>query len=72
MKTLEDNPIRAARKAHGWSQAELARRAGLSLPTIIDHEHGRKLPLSRTRHALVVVLGVPAATLWPDDEEKTR
>ena len=33
--------IRAARKARGWTQEELARRAGISARTIGDIERGR-------------------------------
>lgn len=35
--------IRAARKARGWSQADLAEQAGLSRPTIARAETGRDI-----------------------------
>lgn len=47
--------VRALRLAEGWSQAELARRAGLSRPTIERLERDGVITLSR-------LLGV-AATL---------
>lgn len=35
--------IRAARKARGWSQADLAEQAGLSRPTIARAEIGQDI-----------------------------
>lgn len=35
--------IRAARKARGWSQADLAEQAGLSRPTIARAETGQDI-----------------------------
>lgn len=70
MEKPENNPIRAARMARGWSLRELARRADLSPPTIIGQEYGRRTPDRRTRRSLSVALGVPASALWPDDRER--
>jgi len=41
MKTIDQ--IRAARSLLGWSQSELAARAGLSLPTVKRLEGGPKV-----------------------------
>lgn len=45
--------IRAVRRRHGLSQAELARRAGTSQPVISAYEHGRRDPTYETLRRLV-------------------
>ncbi len=58
------NRIRAARQALGWTQNELARRAGISARTIHAIEKGRPCRQATKRHILSA-LGVP----WdPRDE----
>lgn len=56
MTTEELGPaIRAARKSYGWSQAELAERAGVSRPTIARAETGQDIStatLSKIARAL--------------------
>ncbi len=49
--------LRAARALLGWSQTELATRAGMSLPTVkrVETERGPRVSES-TRHALQVAL----------------
>lgn len=42
--TLEAAQFRAARKLLGWSQRELADRAGLGLSTVADFERGARQP----------------------------
>jgi transcriptional regulator with XRE-family HTH domain len=43
---------RAARAWLYWSQAELARRAGVSLSTVRDFEKGRHTPIAATLTAM--------------------
>jgi uncharacterized protein len=45
--------IRAVRRRHGLSQAEMARRAGTSQPVISAYEHGRRDPSYETLRRLV-------------------
>jgi uncharacterized protein len=45
--------IRAVRRRHGLSQADLARRAGTSQPVISAYEHGRRDPSFETLRRLV-------------------
>ena len=52
------NRIRAARQALGWTQNELARRAGISARTIHAIEKGRPCRQATKRHILNA-LGVP-------------
>jgi transcriptional regulator with XRE-family HTH domain len=52
------NRIRAARQALGWTQNELARRAGVSARTIHAIEKGRPCRQATKRHILSA-LGVP-------------
>ena len=41
---ISPGQCRAARGWLGWSQAELAARAGVSRPTIVDFERGARVP----------------------------
>ncbi len=52
------NRIRAARQALGWTQNELAARAGISARTIHAIEKGRPCRQATKRHILNA-LGVP-------------
>ena len=36
--------LRKLREARGWSQAEVARRAGITQPSVSAYERGRGLP----------------------------
>jgi transcriptional regulator with XRE-family HTH domain len=45
--------IRAVRRRHGLSQAEMARRAGTSQPVISAYEHGRRDPSYETLRRIV-------------------
>lgn len=51
------NRIRAARQARGWTQTELADRAGVSPRTIYAVERGRSCRQATKRHILTA-LGV--------------
>jgi len=50
--------IKSARKAMGWSQAELARRMFVTQPSIADWESGRKAPHTKNLARLAILLGV--------------
>jgi putative transcriptional regulator len=52
--------LKAARERAGMTQAELARRAGVSLRTIQSWEQGRRVPVSPDFFKLVKALGVSA------------
>ncbi len=55
--------VAALRLRHGWSQAELARRADTSQPYIARLERGQVDPQVSTVGKLARALGVPVATL---------
>lgn len=56
--------VRAARQRRGWSQLDLARRAGLDLATVCNVEAGRiRRPAHRTLARLASALRVPVADL---------
>ncbi|MCL6637851.1 MAG: helix-turn-helix domain-containing protein [Alicyclobacillus sp.] len=55
--------IAAARRKAGWSQAQLAQRAGISASSIAMYETGRRQPDARIVAKLAAALGVPAAEL---------
>ena len=50
--------IKEARKALGWSQADLARRMFVTQPSVADWESGRKAPHTKNLARLAVMLGV--------------
>ncbi len=52
------NRIRAARQAMGWTQTELADRAGISARTIHAVEKGRPCRQA-TKRKILIALGVP-------------
>jgi len=51
------NRIRSERERHGWSQAELARRAGMHNSTVNQIENGRMLPYPNQLAKIVAALG---------------
>ncbi|HLA93252.1 MAG TPA: helix-turn-helix domain-containing protein [Actinomycetota bacterium] len=67
--TLAARLIREARSAAGLTQAELARRAGTSQPTIAAYEAGDKVPNVST---LERVLGATGTTLTASRSEVSR
>jgi transcriptional regulator with XRE-family HTH domain len=52
------HPIAEHRKRRGWSQVELANRAGLSAPHLCRIETGLQAPKPVTMHAIAHALGV--------------
>ena len=55
--------IRAARLKYGMSQAELARRIGITPNSLNEIEHGRSEPLASRVEAIARVLGVSTDVL---------
>ena len=53
----DDGLLARVRRAAGLSQAELARRAGTSRPTVSAYEHGRKSPSLDTLMRLLAAAG---------------
>jgi len=67
-KVLSYN-IRAARKARDFTQAELARRAGVSLPYVVDIEHCKTWVSDKTLLGLAGAFQVsPYELLLPPGE----
>jgi DNA-binding XRE family transcriptional regulator len=60
------NRIKFLRRARGWSQAEFARRAGLSRSTIEQTELGRT-PRPSTQKVLADVFGLEPSDLFPEE-----
>lgn len=61
---MADNRLRRVRKRRGWTQAELARRAGVSRQLVGAVEAGRNLPRVDAALALAAALDVEAASLF--------
>jgi transcriptional regulator with XRE-family HTH domain len=61
--------LRTARAGQGWTQAELAAFAGVSLPALRNYERGERMPGFVAAVRLADALGVPldefAATVRP-------
>lgn len=70
------NCIRAARKACGLTQQELAEQAGIAVKTVQDIEAGRKNTTYETLCQLIKRLGISANTIFPGntslDDEKIQ
>lgn len=58
------NHVFEQRTRHGWSQAELASRAGLSRPEVSAIETGRVVPSTAAALALAGALGCPVEALF--------
>jgi len=59
----EQSPIKILRNHHGLTQADLAKRAGLSRPYLTEIETGKKDGSIRAMKQLAEVLGVSVGTL---------
>ena len=60
--------LRAMRTAHGWTQAELARRVGMVQPNIARFEAGQRLPSWATVQRFAEALGVSTEAFRDRDE----
>ena len=60
--------------ARGWTDTELARRAGLDRAHVNQLKNGRALPTVGTALAVARALGVPVGTVFPpgSTERRTR
>lgn len=64
--------VKALREERGWTQAELARRAGLTHETISNYERDSRVrPPLFTVQAIARALEVPLADLLDDDAQPT-
>ncbi len=59
----EKSPVKILRKDHGLTQADLAKRAGISRPYLTEIETGKKDGSIRAMKALAEVLEVSVGTL---------
>jgi transcriptional regulator with XRE-family HTH domain len=64
--------VRAARQAAHLTQDQLARRLGLSRPSVVNIEAGRQGVYLRFLVPLAEALGCPAASLLPFDDGADR
>ena len=66
---MQSNPvaIRTIRELAGFSQAELARRTGISQGHISQIESGHKRPLPATLKKIAAAIGVPLGSLLVSD-----
>lgn len=55
---MMEKRIKEARKALGWSQADLARRMFVTQPSVAAWELGRKAPHTKNLARLAMLLGV--------------
>jgi transcriptional regulator with XRE-family HTH domain len=59
--------IRTHRRERGWTQAELAERAGISVPTLAKAEHGDPKVAGGILFELAALLGI---RLFDSDEDR--
>lgn len=69
MKGIVEYRIRDARDARGWTQAELAERAGTTQQAIQRYESGEREPRMRIIAKLSAALGVTISYLLGLDDE---
>ena len=67
--TRVTNSIRAVREAQGMTQAELARRIGVTRQTVIAIEQGRYSPSLELAFQIAHVFGVPLEEVFQYPEE---
>ena len=72
MAWLTRNAVGALAAARGWTDAELAARAGLDRAHVNQIKNGRALPSVATAMALARALGTPVATVFPPGSAATR
>lgn len=76
MRMSEHNPspgqIKAGRALLGWSQRELARRAGVALSTVADFERGFRGPIPNNLQALVKALAGEGIKIARDGSVRGR
>ncbi|PZQ87608.1 MAG: transcriptional regulator [Leifsonia xyli] len=68
--TRVTNTIRATRETAGLTQAELARRIGVTRQTLIAIEQGRYSPTLELAFQLARVFGVPLEELFAYPDER--
>jgi transcriptional regulator with XRE-family HTH domain len=68
---VDVNPVafKTIRELAGFSQAELARRSGVSQGHISQIEAGQKRPRPQTVHKFAAALGVPIGSLLCSDAD---
>ncbi len=65
-----DNRLETVRSQKGWTQQELADRAGVSRQTIISLEHGRYNPSILLAFRLAHLFGITIEELFLYSEEE--
>jgi mRNA interferase RelE/StbE len=67
MRIVEgESPVKVHREWRGMSQAEVARKAGMTQGALSDIERGRRTPGLKAAKALAKALGVPIANIVMD------
>jgi transcriptional regulator with XRE-family HTH domain len=66
---MTDNRIREFREAAGMSQVELARQARMASTNLSSIERGVLAPWPKVKRALVRVLKIPEAELFPNGKD---
>lgn len=62
--------VNELRRKHGMTQMELAKRVGVSQPSIASMEAGRTHPRIKTAKKLAEVLGVSWDMFYADDDSQ--
>jgi transcriptional regulator with XRE-family HTH domain len=59
----QDSPLRRWRLKHGFTQAWIAKRCGVSVYAVTRWENGRRVPMGETLLCLMELTGIPAEGL---------
>ena len=66
------NALAGLAAARGWSDAQLAERAGVDRAHVNQVKNGRSLPTVATALAIAHALGVPVAVAFPPGSSAVR
>ncbi len=66
-----DQKIRQLRESRGWSQADLARRAGITRSAVSTYEQGQRTPSADVIRCFAIAFGVSADYLLGISERRT-
>jgi transcriptional regulator with XRE-family HTH domain len=72
LRRILGNALMAARERSGFTQAEVASRAGITTAVYGRIERGHMLPSVPTLHQLCIVLDIPASVLIGLDSEEMK
>lgn len=68
---METNRLRTLLDERGWTQADLAERAGIEQPHVSKLVTGKRRPSLNTAQKVARAFGVAVEDVWPENMEAT-